>query len=71
MIVIDAFRPDHMSLFGYKKETDVNLKRIAKDSFLFRNQFSVANGTAPAVTTILSGPTSKHARRVPSVPIHA
>jgi arylsulfatase A-like enzyme len=54
-IVIDAFRPDHMSLFGYKKETDRNLKRIAKDSVLFRNQFSVANGTAPAVTTILSG----------------
>lgn len=55
IIVIDAFRPDHMSLFGYKKETDANLKRIAKESVLFRNQFSVANGTAPAVTTILSG----------------
>jgi arylsulfatase A-like enzyme len=54
-IVIDAFRPDHMSLFGYGKETDRNLKRIAKEGILFRNQFSVANGTAPAVTTILSG----------------
>ncbi|MEM4064723.1 MAG: sulfatase [Candidatus Micrarchaeaceae archaeon] len=55
IIVIDAFRPDHMSLFGYKKETDKNLKRIAKESILFSNHFSVANGTAPAVTTILSG----------------
>jgi len=55
MVVIDAFRPDHLSLFGYKKETDVNLKRIAKESVLFRNQFSVANGTTPAITTIFSG----------------
>lgn len=55
MIVIDSFRPDHLSMFGYKKESDANLKRIAREGFLFRNEFSVANGTAPAATTILSG----------------
>ena len=55
MVVIDAFRPDHLSMFGYKKETDANLKRIAKESVLFRNQFSVSNATAPALTTIFSG----------------
>ena len=55
MVVIDAFRPDHLSMFGYGKETDANLKRIAKDSILFRNQFSVSNATAPAVTSIFSG----------------
>ena len=55
LIVIDSFRPDHLSMFGYKRETDANLKRIAKEGVLFRNQFSVANGTAPAATTILSG----------------
>jgi arylsulfatase A-like enzyme len=54
-VVIDALRPDHLSLFGYGKETDTNLKRIAKESVLFRNQFSVANATAPALTTIFSG----------------
>lgn len=55
LIVIDAFRPDHLSLFGYEKETDVNLKKIAKESFVFRNQFSVSNATAPALTSIFSG----------------
>ncbi len=55
IVVIDSFRPDHLSMFGYKKETDANLKRIAKGSAVFTRQFSVANGTAPAVTTILSG----------------
>ncbi len=54
-VVIDSFRPDHLSMFGYKKETDTNFKKIAKEGVLFRNQFSVANGTASAVTTILSG----------------
>jgi len=55
LVIIDAFRPDHLSMFGYSKENDKNLKRIAKESVLFRNQFSVSNATAPAVTSILSG----------------
>ncbi len=55
IIVIDAFRPDHLSMFGYGKESDANLKRIAKEGVLFRNQFSVCNATAPAVTSMLSG----------------
>lgn len=55
MVVVDSFRPDHLSMFGYAKQTDANLKRIAKEGSLFRNHFSVANGTAPALTTIFSG----------------
>ena len=55
MVVIDSFRPDHLSMFGYARETDPNLKKIAKESVLFRNHFSVANSTAPALTTIFSG----------------
>jgi arylsulfatase A-like enzyme len=55
MVVIDALRPDHLSMFGYRKETDANLKRIARESTLFRNQFSVCNATTPALTTIFSG----------------
>lgn len=55
MVVIDAFRTDHLSMFGYGKETDRNLKRIAKDSAVFRNQFSVCNATTPALTSIFSG----------------
>jgi len=55
MVVIDAFRPDHLSLFGYGRETDHNLKRIAKEAILFRNQFSVSNATASALTSIFSG----------------
>lgn len=55
IVVIDAFRPDHLSMFGYGKETDKNLKRIANESAVFVNQFSVSNATAPALTSIFSG----------------
>ena len=29
IIIIDALRPKNLSLFGYEKETDINLKKIA------------------------------------------
>lgn len=55
IIVVDAFRPKNLSLFGYKKETDKNLKKIAKESVLFRNFFSSSNSTAPSLMSIFTG----------------
>jgi arylsulfatase A-like enzyme len=55
ILLIDAFRPKHLSLFGYKKETDKNLKKIASESILFKKHFSTSNSTAPALTSIFSG----------------
>jgi arylsulfatase A-like enzyme len=54
ILLIDALRPKNMSLFGYHKETDKNLKEIAKDNILFKQHFSVSNATAPALTSILT-----------------
>ena len=55
IIIVDAFRPKNLSLFGYPNETDKNLKKIANESILFKNHFSSSNSTAPAVTSILTG----------------
>jgi len=55
IIIVDAFRPKNLSLFGYKKETDKNLKKIAKESILFRQFFSSSNATAPSLTSIFTG----------------
>ena len=55
IIIIDAFRPKNLSLFGYPLETDKKLKEIAKESILFKNHFSSSNSTAPSVTSILTG----------------
>jgi len=54
IIVIDAFRPKNLSLFGYNKETDKNLKEIAKEGIVFRNFFSSSNATAPSLMSIFT-----------------
>lgn len=55
IIVIDAFRPKNLSLFGYDKENDKNIKKIAKESILFRKSFSTSNSTTPALNSIFTG----------------
>jgi len=55
IIVVDAFRPKNLSLFGYNKETDKNIKKIAKENVLFRRFFSTSNSTTPALNSIFTG----------------
>lgn len=55
IIIIDALRTKNLSLYGYEKETDVNLKKIAKNGVWFKEHFSPSNSTAPSVTSILTG----------------
>jgi arylsulfatase A-like enzyme len=55
IILIDALRTKNFSLFGYEKETDNNLKRIANENILFTNHFSSSNSTAPALTSLFTG----------------
>ncbi len=54
-IVIDALRPKNLSMFGYEKETDKNLKKIAKENIFFKKYFSTSNSTAPALNSIFTG----------------
>jgi arylsulfatase A-like enzyme len=54
-IVIDAFRPKNLSLFGYEKETDKNLKEIAAEGIVFRNFFPGSNATAPSLMSMFTG----------------
>lgn len=55
IIVVDAFRPKNLSLFGYRKETDANLKRIAKEGVVLKNFISSSNATAPSLMSIFTG----------------
>lgn len=55
VIIVDAFRIKNSSLFGYEKETDKNLKKMASDSFVFKDFFSSSNATAPSLTTLFTG----------------
>ncbi|MCK4669948.1 MAG: sulfatase [Nanoarchaeota archaeon] len=60
VILVDAFRPDHLSMFGYQKETDKHLKVLAKDNILFRNHFSTSNATAPSLASLFTGKYPNH-----------
>src|SRR3989338_2641742 len=55
IIIVDAFRTKNISLYGYNKITDKHLKKIAKDSFVFRDFYSSSNATAPSLTSIFTG----------------
>jgi len=55
IIIIDAFRTKNISLFGYEKITDKNLKKIAKSSIVLNDFFSSSNATAPSLTTLFTG----------------
>lgn len=55
IIIVDALRPKNLSLFGYEKETDKNLRGIARESILFRKHFPCSNSTSPSLTSLFTG----------------
>lgn len=55
LITVDALRPDHLSCYGYPKNTSPNINRFAEDALLFENCLSHAPSTRPSFASILSG----------------
>ena len=55
MIIVDGLRPKDLSLYGYHYENDKNIKKIASESIIFKNNFSAANATDVSLTAIFSG----------------
>jgi len=48
LISIDTLRADHLSMYGYNKNTSPNLDKYAKDAIVFENFYSTAPWTLPA-----------------------
>ena len=55
LVVIDTLRADHMSLYGYPRNTTPNLDRLAADSLVFTNAISQSSWTMPATASLLTG----------------
>jgi arylsulfatase A-like enzyme len=55
LIFVDCLRPDHLSCYGYPKNTSPNIDRFAKDAMLFENCFSHAPDTRLSYASILTG----------------
>ncbi len=52
LISIDALRADHLSCYGYHRNTSPNIDRIATQGVLFKNAFSQATWTLPSHASI-------------------
>ena len=55
LITVDNLRPDHMSLYGYERDTTPYLKKFAKEAAVFDHAFSTSAWTAPGMVSIFTG----------------
>lgn len=53
--LIDALRPDHLSTYGYFRDTSPKIDRFAQDSILFTNAYVQSSWTKPSVATLFTG----------------
>ncbi|MHA1395732.1 MAG: sulfatase [Promethearchaeota archaeon] len=54
LIVIDALRADHLSCYGYKRQTSPHIDAFSKNGVIFKNCRAQASWTKPSVTSILT-----------------
>jgi len=55
LYVVDALRSDHLSCYGYSRQTSPNLDSFAKNSSLFINCYANSSWTKSSAATILTG----------------
>jgi arylsulfatase A-like enzyme len=55
LLTVDALRADHLGCYGYQKPTTPNIDALAQEGILFRNAYSSAPVTVPALTTMMNG----------------
>jgi len=55
LITIGELRRDHIGVFGYNRDTTPNIDRLAKDSIIFKNGYSLFPKTPYSVGSILTG----------------
>ncbi|MCK4944551.1 MAG: sulfatase [Candidatus Aminicenantes bacterium] len=54
LIVIDTLRSDHLSFYGYHRETSPFLSELAGQSIVFKNAYSASSWTSPATASIFT-----------------
>ncbi len=55
LITVDCMRPDHMSVYGYERNTTPNLERFAQEALVFENAFATSAWTSPGIVSMLTG----------------
>jgi arylsulfatase A-like enzyme len=52
LVFIDTLRADHLSCYGYPRETSPNIDRLVKESTIFEQNFAPATYTLPSFMSI-------------------
>jgi arylsulfatase A-like enzyme len=55
LIVMDAVRPDHLSCYGYHRNTSPNIDRLATQGVVYENAFSTAEWSYPSHASLFTG----------------
>ena len=55
ILVIDTLRADHLSSYGYYRDTDPNITQFATQGVLFENAYSASSWTHPSHASMLTG----------------
>jgi arylsulfatase A-like enzyme len=63
VIIVDSLRADHLSPYGYSRDTSPYLTQFAKEGVLFENAIAPASWTLPSHASMLTG-LSPHQARV-------
>lgn len=53
--VVDTLRADHLSCYGYFRQTSPNLDRLAAEGVLFEDSYASAIATGPGFTSLFTG----------------
>jgi len=55
LITLDTLRADHVSAYGYSRQTTPNLDAVAREGVLFENAFATASWTLPSHASMMTG----------------
>ena len=54
LITVDSLRPDHLSCYGYNRNTSPNIDKVAQEGLLFTQAIAPASYTVPSIVLILT-----------------
>ena len=55
VVLLDALRADHTSVYGYARETTPHLRALAGESIVFERAYAPSSWTKPVVATLFTG----------------
>ena len=55
MVTVDTLRADHLSCYGYPRETSPRMDALAAEGLLFENAVSTSGATVPSHLSLLTG----------------